>query len=595
MRRRRRRPPTGSAWSRHTVELRLAEAETALQHAEQRAAGERLAAAQASERQGEVEVRLAQELANRKNVERDLADAHLKRDTLQQSLDTSQEQLQRVTSANSEAQENLERASSEHTAERARLVAERDTQLQAQAARHSASQQAAKNAVTQIEDGLRLALEARSRDRREIEQLEGALEARGQELEAARSEREALRTQADRVPQLQHELDDSRAQHRRQFRHTPYGICRCARDGTLEHVNHALVALLGYRTFDELRTVDFATTVFESADDLRLLIERCLSNGTTESVETSWRRKDSGRLVVRLLALQATSESIEIVVEDITNLRALEERLRRAEPMDAVARLASEVAGTCDNLLRDVSQDAQQWLETIDRDSAFRHQGERLLHEVTRAAGFLRQLAVYGAKQAGALEPIDVNRVLRDLEPVLKRIAGDDIELVLPKTSSPVNVDVEAERVERVLVNVASYGRERMPFGGRLTIELATVVVGREFVTKYPNVRPGDHVLITVNETSGGLRSAFPIGPRTEPAAANIMRSVSDNRPGVDLGVLQGLIRDCGGHLWMTAEPTGDMVLKMHLPQRLPDGPDKPLTERPRSNRVRSMARWLRH
>ena len=84
-------------------------------------------------------------------------------------------------------------------------------------------------------------------------------------------------------------------------------------------------------------------------------------------------------------------------------------------------------------------------------------EGERLLHEVTRAAGFLRQLGVYGKKQATALEPIDVNRVLRDLEPVLKRVAGDEIELVLPKTSSPVNVDVEAERVERVLVNVASY------------------------------------------------------------------------------------------------------------------------------------------
>ena len=200
-----------------------------------------------------------------------------------------------------------------------------------------------------------------------------------------------------------------------------------------------------------------------------------------------------------------------------------------------------------------------------------RHEGERLLHEVTRAAGFLRQLAVYGKKQATALEPIDVNRVLRDLEPVLKRVAGDDIELVLPKTSSPVNVDVEAERVERVLVNVASYGRERMPFGGRLLIELATVVVGSTFVAKYPNVRPGDHALITVTEVSGGLRSEFPIGARKAPAGANAIGSVSD-RPGVDLGVLQGLIGDCGGHLWIKAEPTGDMVLKMHLPQPVPGG-----------------------
>ena len=133
-----------------------------------------------------------------------------------------------------------------------------------------------------------------------------------------------------------------------------------------------------------------------------------------------------------------------------------------------------------------------------------------------------------------------------------------------------------------------------MPFGGRLLIDLATVVVGSTFVAKYPNVRPGDHVLITVTEERDGLRSDFPIRPRKAPAGANTMRSASD-RPGVDLGVLQGLIRDCGGHLWIKAEPTGDMVLKMHLPQPVLNGPAKLPTGGPRSDRGRSMARWFRH
>jgi PAS domain S-box-containing protein len=395
------------------------------------------------------------------------------------------------------------------------------------------------------------------------------------------------------MPQLLKQLDDSRAENRRLFEQTPFGICRCDRDGALEHVNHALVALLGYRTSDDLLKVNFATRVFESGDSLRLLIERCLTMGKMEPVETRWRRKDGGRLVVRLHALPSVSESIEIVVEDVTNLRAAKETLRQIRPMEAVARLATEVAGTCDNVLRDVSQDAQQWLATIDSDTALRHEGERLLHEVTRAAGYLRQLTVYGKKQATALEPIDVNRVLRDLEPVLKRVAGDGIELVLPETSSPVNVDVEAERVERVLVNIASYGRERMPFGGRLMIELATVVVGSTFVAKYPNVRPGDHALITVTEVRGGLGSEFPVSAEQAPAGADTMRSVSD-RPGVDLGILQRLIGDCGGHLWIRADPTGDMVLKMHLPQPMPDQAEPPMGT-PRPDRARSMARWFGH
>ena len=268
-------------------------------------------------------------------------------------------------------------------------------------------------------------------------------------------------------------------------------------------------------------------------------------------------------------------ESIEIVVEDISEIRVLEERLRQGQPIEAVGRLAMEVARTCDNVLRDVSDDTQQWLETIDSDTALRHEGERLLREVTRAAGFLRQLAVPGRKPATAHEPIDVNRVLRDMEPVLKRVAGEDIELVMPKTSSPVHVDVEAERVERVLVNVASFGRERMPFGGQLLIELDTVVVGSKFVAKYPNVRPGDHALITVTELRGGFRSDLPINPRKGLLGTNAPRSLSD-KPGVDLGVLQGLIGECGGHLWIKADATGDMVLKMHLPQPFMDGPAEP-------------------
>ena len=274
----------------------------------------------------------------------------------------------------------------------------------------------------------------------------------------------------------------------------------------------ALVRLLGYRTADELRTVDFATTVFESADDMRWLIECCLSTGMTEPVETTWRDKDRSRVVVRLQAAPAANETIEVVAEDITSLRAAEDQLRRAQRMEAVGRLASEVAATCDSLLRDATQDGEQWLAAIGSDTILRHQGEQLLGEVTRAASFLRQLGVYGSKQVSALEPVTVNRVLRDLQGVLKRIAGDDIELILPKTAPPVEVDVDAERVERVLVNVASYARQRMPHGGRLKIELATTVADRRFIAKYPNVRPGTHVLVTVTEMRSTARPDSSIG-----------------------------------------------------------------------------------
>ena len=222
-----------------------------------------------------------------------------------------------------------------------------------------------------------------------------------------------------------------------------------------------------------------------------------------------------------------------------------------------------------------------------------RHQGEQLLGEVTRAAGFLRQLGVYGKTQVSALEPVNVNRVLKDMEAVLKRLAGDNIELILPKASPPVDVDVEAERVERVLVNVASYARERMPNGGRLKIDLSTVVVESRFIAKYPNVRPGDHALITVTE----MRGASPDGPaglRPVPSTADASTTPAD-KPGVDLGALLGLIGDSGGHLWMSAEPPGNMVLKIHLPARSPEARTEARAPRPRAQQGGAVARWFRH
>jgi hypothetical protein len=113
------------------------------------------------------------------------------------------------------------------------------------------------------------------------------------------------------------------------------------------------------------------------------------------------------------------------------------------------------------------------------------------------------------------------------------------------------------------------------------------VVVDRKFVAKYPNVRPGAHVLLTVHEVRGAVRQDFSAAVRAQPSGANATASASDN-PGVDLGALQALVTDCGGHLWMMAEPPGDMVLKIHLPRRLLDRPD------PRAPAKRpGPARWI--
>ena len=378
-------------------------------------------------------------------------------------------------------------------------------------------------------------------------------------LQASAAERDSRLARATAT--LRSQLDASEAENLRQFEQTPVPLIRCTQDGALTAVNQAFAVLVGCRAPGELRDKDFAATRFESRDDLVWLIERSMNTGKTESLETTCVTKDGTRIAVRLSARPSASGLAECAVEDLTAVRVLEERLREAHRMESVGRLAREVAATCEKQLRDVYRDAQRLLMMTGAEAP--QYSRTLLDEVTRVGGSLRQLVTYGHEQAAAQAPVDVNRILGDLESVLKQVAGDVVTLELRKGSSPVHVDVKAERVERLLVNVASYGRERMPHGGRLRIELSTVVVDGKFIAQYPNVRQGPHALITVIEVPRPATEGVEADQVGKPEARS-----SAVRPGVDLGALQELIAECGGHLWITAEPGGSMVVKMRLPLR---------------------------
>ena len=250
------------------------------------------------------------------------------------------------------------------------------------------------------------------------------------------------------------------------------------------------------------------------------------------------------------------------------------------------------MAVTCGSLLSGVHQSAEQWLITDGTDPASRYQREMLLQAVSRAAGLLRQLAAYGDEESGRPAVVELRTVVRDVAPVLKRVAGDAVEVQLPAASTPLKVDAGVERVKRLLVNLAAHGRERMPFGGRLKIELGTIVVDRHFAAKHPNVRLGPHALLTVTES----RRATPTHERLQLHDNELgpsSRSVAV-QTGVDLGTLQELIRDCGGHLWMTVEPVGDMVVKIRLP--LVSSYGEPLRRTlALGGRVRALGQWFQH
>jgi hypothetical protein len=567
--------------AQEALQAQLVDAAATLQRAEQRAADDRHAAgAEASRRRGQFEIELTQEVARRHAVEKRVAEieATLQQTERQRAADQAESsaQLAAVQQQGYARLENERRAAANRAAER---DAEFTRKLDAAAShlktvevelaeRKTAAERAQRRVFEELESMRHRAREhdARMEERaaRERAAWEQTLADRNEQIRQLQQDDDGLRQSLAERDHAIEQLEADLADLHRQIDAFPVNLCRANRDGVVTRVNQALAAWLGYGAPADLLQLDFATAVFESVDELNWIVNRCLDSQSAVEIDTTWRRRDGTCVIVRVVAAATPSGDVDIAAQDLTALRAVEERLRNSQRMEAVARYASEVAVTCDNLLHAVQREGQEWLAAIDSDSVQRR-GELVFAELSRAAGFLQQLAIYGDEQTNASDLVDVNRVLRDLEPVLKRVARGNIELALPQSPAPLNLDVEAEQLERILINVAAYGRQRLPSGGRLMIEVGSVVADRSFVAKYPNVRPGAHVLLTVTEVRDASldTAAFPA------------RRPS-NTPGVDLAPLQVLVNDCGGHLWVTAEPGGDMVLKIRLPRRELDRADVP-------------------
>ena len=426
--------------------------------------------------------------------------ARLKSESELQRVSAEYDQIRQSFDQLQSAFQTLEQIAGEHAAERVRLeavVAERDSQLSVQAERHRIAEQDAQDAFAELQGKLRQALDAGGAESARLQQ---EVETLRRELDATWTHAEGLRGVAERVPDLQTQLERSQNESAPAIRARPIRIVPVLAERR-DHRRESLIrrtarmparrraAEHGFRRGRARQRRRSGLAARASADDAQ-------GRDRRDPVE------DLGGPPSRRPAAGARhpTGSIDIVAEDITGVHELEERLRQAQRMEAVGRLASEVAVTCDALLSDVARGAREWLAKVGGDDALRRHAERQLTDVTRAASFLRQLRTYGNEQVRALEPVSAQRVLRDLAPVLKRLVGDEIKLVLPKSAGSFNVDVEAERLERLLINVAGYARERMPSGGQVRIDLATTAVGRRFVARYSNVRPGDHVLITVTE-----------------------------------------------------------------------------------------------
>ncbi|MEV6491138.1 ATP-binding protein [Actinoplanes sp. NPDC051633] len=258
------------------------------------------------------------------------------------------------------------------------------------------------------------------------------------------------------------------------------------------------------------------------------------------------------------------------ILDDVTEREQLERRLRQSQRLESLGQLAGGIAHDFNNLLGIIngyaSMSAADVAEMTGGDPAWRRLHADLLEIVAagdRAAGLTRQLLAFArADQFAELEVLDLNRVVADVEKLLRRTLGEDVTLITRLTPESRPVRANAGRLEQVLVNLAVNARDAMPGGGTLTIDTDEVTVDEHYTAQHPGALPGRYMRLRVSDTGTGmskatLERAFEPFFTTKPVGQGT---------GLGLATIYGIITQAGGHAQIYSEPGHGTTVAALLP-----------------------------
>lgn len=405
-----------------------------------------------------------------------------------------------------------------------------------------------------------------------IEERNAELTAHRQHLEEVVQKRteELIRVNEDLTHQLEERrrfekaLQESEEKYRTIFEHTGNASIIIEEDGIISFANEEFARLTGYELSDVIGKLPW--TAFVHADCVDRMMEyhslRRMGRDVPSKYDFRILNKSGEVLDVHLTVgfLPGSCRSIASIV-DLTESKALEEKLLQSQKMEAVGQLAAGVAHDFNNILTAIIGYGSLLQLRFTTDVPERTYADSILNAAQRAATLTQGLLAFGRKQVIAPKKIDLNVSIKSMDGLLRRIIGEDIELRCVYSPYDIPILADAGQIGQVIMNLGTNARDAMPLGGMLTIASSAVTVGKDHATE-PGMAPGPYALLKVSDVGHGMSKE--IADRIfEPFFTT--KGVGKGT-GLGLSIVYGIISQHSGHVHVQSEPGKGTIISIYFP-----------------------------
>ena len=366
--------------------------------------------------------------------------------------------------------------------------------------------------------------------------------------------------------EAEYALRDSEERYKSFFEEDLTGDYIATPDGAIRSCNPAFARILGFETIGEVKQHNLHTFYPDSLNFenfLSLLREM----KKLEYFEKEMRNIQGERIFMVENAIgrfneEGELEEIKGYIFDNTERKQLEEKLYHAQKMEAVGRLAGGVAHDFNNLLTAIIGYAEMLLMGGSLDEESYANVHEIKKAADRAASLTQQLLAYSRKQMMQPKVIEINYLVTNMELMLRRLIGEDIQLDTNLDPALMPVKADPSQVEQVIMNLAVNARDAMPEGGKLSIATKNVFLDESTCVKYPEISPGYYVLLRVSDTGCGMDE------ETKEKIFDPFFTTKEIGKGTGLGLstVFGIVKQSGGHVNVFSDINKGATFHIYLP-----------------------------